>query len=210
MIPTIEALEQEIQQFHKNVSDSNALMKALSDLLTAAKAQTAAFDAKTAELQALIESLPPEIRTVYRQSTASLLGDIQAEQASFRAALSQAMADHGKTVSDAAEAIGHAPDALRETMSAELRQGQALLQGAQQQYEKALSDSTASFRSATESCMSQLNAAYAAFLEKCKASNITQIYQLCQNMNHSLNKKLNIALIAAALALLLSALSLFL
>ena len=51
MLTTIQELEREIDQFHKNIKDSNELMKILMSLASLTKTQTESFEVRTKALQ---------------------------------------------------------------------------------------------------------------------------------------------------------------
>lgn len=51
MLTTIQELEKEIDQFHKNIKDSNELIRLLASIASLTKTQTESFEVRTQALQ---------------------------------------------------------------------------------------------------------------------------------------------------------------
>ena len=64
MLTTIQELEREIEQFHKNVKESNELMNILMSVTALTKTQTEAFDTRTKALYEDLAKLPPELCSI--------------------------------------------------------------------------------------------------------------------------------------------------
>lgn len=317
MAPTIEELEKEITLFQKNISESNALMSALSNVVSVTKSQTSVFEKRTAELQLLIGKLPPEVGGLFDEKIASLIKDLQleykayqdgissivsgylkklsetenriiatvseveskiveapavldrtlnaaqtryaeelaqaqaqhnerfhafekqltelqeklcafspelkaafdqsiaafmqeiaAEHQEHQAAITSTMSEYAKTVLEVESAITGTPAAIRDEITDAINQAQVISQNTQQKYSEQLSSATESYISRSDLCMKQLTDNYAAFISKLESTNVDQIYRLCQNMNRSINTKLNIAIGGAVVAIVLSIVSL--
>ena len=67
MLTTIQELEQEIDQFHKNIKDSNELMKILMSVASLTKTQTESFEMRSKALQDELDKLPPELSEIFQK-----------------------------------------------------------------------------------------------------------------------------------------------
>ena len=90
MLATIEELEREIDQFHKNVKESNELLGLLSAVVASSRDQTTAFEAEMSAVRTDLSSLPLEISCDFEKRTASLLDSIENAQREHMAAIAAA------------------------------------------------------------------------------------------------------------------------
>ena len=209
MIPTIEDLEKEIEQFHNNVSGSNALLAALNGIVAASKDQTQAFETKVAEMQTLIAKLPEEVKAEFSSCINTFATEMQAERSRYEAEIAALLEKYTKAISGAEEKIAATPESVEKVMNTALGQMQENVSTAQQQYANQLNSTTTQFLDKTTACMTQLDEKYAAFITKLDSTNVDQIYKLCEQMNRSVNMKLNIALCGVGVAVILAVLALF-
>lgn len=208
-MPTIEDLEKEIELFHKNISGSNALMAALTSIVSVSKDQTQAFEAKAAELEALISKLPEDVKREFSECINSFTSEMQAERIRYEKEIATLLEKYAKTFVDAEEKIVGTPGNVEKVMNTSLEQMQAKVIAAQQQYADQLQQATTQFVDKTTACMAQLDEKYSAFIAKLNATNVDQIYLLCEKMNRSVNLKLNIALGGVGLAVVLAIIGFF-
>lgn len=209
MIPTIETLEKEIEQFHANVSGSNALMAALNDVVSVGKKQSQLFDEKTTELHTLLGKLPEDVRTEFAICFRTFSDEIQAEHTRYQTEIAAILEACRKSVSDAEVKITATPGAVETKMSEAYARSQEAMTASQKKYADDLQAATMEFVNKTNSCMSLLEEKYASFIAKLEATNVDQIYRICEKMNSSINMKLNIALAGVAVAVILSIVGLF-
>ena len=80
MLTTIQELEHEIDQFHKNIKDSNELMKILISIASLTKKQTESFEIRTTALQDELAKLPPELSELFQRKTEALVQTLHDEQ----------------------------------------------------------------------------------------------------------------------------------
>lgn len=205
MIPTIEALEKEIEQFHANVSGSNALMAALNDVVAVGKKQSQLFDEKTSELHSLLGKLPEDVRTEFAACFRTVSDEIQAEHTRYLAEITTILEAFKKSMSDAEADAEAKITAMNEAYA----RSQEALTASQKKYADDLQTTTLEFVNKTNSCMSLLEEKYASFIAKLETTNVDQICRVCEKMNSSINMKLNIALAGVAIAVILSVVGLF-
>lgn len=208
-MPTIEDLEKEIELFRKNISGSNALMAALTSIVAVSKDQTQAFETKTAELQALIAKLPEDVKSEFSECIKSFTAEMQAERTRYENEIASLLEKYAKSFGDAEEKITGTPGNVEKVMNTSLEQMQAKVMAAQQQYAEQLKLATTQFVDKTTACMTQLDEKYSAFIAKLDATNVDQIYLLCEKINRSVNMKLNIALCGVGLAVVLAIIGFF-
>lgn len=79
MMPTIENLEKEIEQFHINISNSNKLIETLLQVISATKNNTTEFSASTEKLKSELDKLSPELKTVFEQAILELINNVKIE-----------------------------------------------------------------------------------------------------------------------------------
>ena len=94
MLTTIEELEKEIEQFHKNIHQSNELMKILSSVVDTSKAQTDFFEKKTTELYSEIEKLSPEMHKYFKNETADFTREINTAYKNYYEAVNRVAEQH--------------------------------------------------------------------------------------------------------------------
>ena len=209
MIPTIEALEKEIEQFHANVSGSNALMAALNDVVAVGKKQSQLFDEKTSELHSLLGKLPADVRTEFTACFRTVSDEIQAEHTRYQAEITTILEACKKSMSDAEAKITATPETVETKMNEAYARSQEALTAFQKKYADDLQTTTLEFVNKTNSCMSLLEEKNASFIAKLETTNVDQICRICEKMNSSINMKLNIALAGVAIAVILSVVGLF-
>ena len=91
MLTTIQQLEREIDQFHKNVKESNDLMRILQSVASLTKSQTESFENQTKALYKELSDLPPELCNLFQKKIEDCIQEIQREHRSYQAAVSNLM-----------------------------------------------------------------------------------------------------------------------
>lgn len=87
MLTTIQALEREIDQFHKNIKDSNELMKILMSVASLTKTQTESFETRTKVLQDELAKLPPELSDLFQKKIEEFVQEVHNEHQSYQTAV---------------------------------------------------------------------------------------------------------------------------
>lgn len=109
MLTTIQELEREIDQFHKNVKDSNELLKILKTVATLTKSQTESFESRTRTLQEELANLPPELSDIFKRKIEGFIQEVHDEDQDYRNAVSKIMELYADKISAAEKAISKIP-----------------------------------------------------------------------------------------------------
>ena len=91
MLTTIQELEREIDQFHKNIKDSNELMKILMSLASLTKTQTESFEVRTKALQDDLAKLSPELSDLFQKKVEGFIQEVHSEHQSYQTAVTKLM-----------------------------------------------------------------------------------------------------------------------
>lgn len=114
MLNTIQELEKEIEQFHRNIKDSNELIEILRSVALITKEQTESFEKNTNSLYDELTKMPPEMCAVWENKVADLVEKLHAENLSYQTTVSQLLDGCIDKVSAAEEAIAKVPALLEE------------------------------------------------------------------------------------------------
>ena len=112
MLTTIQELEREIDQFHKNIKDSNELMKILMSVASLTKTQTESFEIRTKALQDELAKLPPELSDLFQKKIEGFVQEVHNEHQSYQTAVATLMEKYSEKVSSAETAISKVPGVL--------------------------------------------------------------------------------------------------
>ena len=112
MLTTIQELEREIDQFHKNIKDSNELMKILMSVASLTKTQTESFEIRTKALQDELAKLPPELSDLFQKKIEGFVQEVHNEHQSYQTAVVTLMGKYSEKVSSAESAISKVPGVL--------------------------------------------------------------------------------------------------
>lgn len=113
MQSTIQELEREIEQFHKNVKDSNDLMKILMSIASLTKSQTDTFEENTKSLQDGLAKLPPELNDLFRKKIEEFVSEVHKEHQEYQTAVSDIMEHYKESVTLAEASISKIPALLK-------------------------------------------------------------------------------------------------
>ena len=111
MLTTIQELEREIDQFHKNIKDSNELMKILMSVASLTKTQTESFEVRTKALHEELSKLPPELSDLFQKKIEGFIKEIHQEHQAYQSAVTSLMDRYSEKVTAAEGAIGIAKTA---------------------------------------------------------------------------------------------------
>ena len=112
MLTTIQELEKEIDQFHKNIKDSNELMRILMSVASLTKTQTGSFEARTKALHEELSKLPPELSNLFQKKIESFIQEIHGEHQSYQSAVTNLMDRYSEKIATAESAIAKVPGIL--------------------------------------------------------------------------------------------------
>lgn len=112
MLTTIQELEREIEQFHKNVKDSNELMKILMSVASLTKAQKESFELQTKTLQDELTKLPPEMGDLFQKKIETFLQETRKENQLLQTAISSLMESYCTKVAVSEKVITEIPSVL--------------------------------------------------------------------------------------------------
>ena len=112
MLTTLQELEREIDHFHKNIKDSNELMKILMSVASLTKTQTESFEVRTKALQDELEKLPPELSDLFQKKAEKFVQEVRNEHQSYQTAVATLMEKYSEKVSLAESAISQVPGVL--------------------------------------------------------------------------------------------------
>lgn len=198
MLTTIQELEHEIDQFHKNIKDSNELMKILMSVASLTKTQTESFEVCTKALQDELTKLPPELSKLLQKKIEGFVQTLHDEHQLYQTAVAKLMDEYADRFVKAESFLSEMPSALEAQLQKDHSEHVAGLKQIQEQYAADLSRAS-----------EQLEAKYDAFVAKLEATNMDQLYRCCQDMNKSINTKLGLTLGGVAVAIIVAIISLF-
>lgn len=112
MLTTIQELEREIDQFHKNIKDSNELMKILMSVASLTKTQTESFEVRTKALHEELSKLPPELSDLFQKKIESFIQEIHREHQAYQSAVTSLMDRYSEKITVAEGAIAKVPGIL--------------------------------------------------------------------------------------------------
>lgn len=134
MLTTIQELEREIDQFHKNIKDSNELIKVLMSVAALTKTQTESFEVRTRALHDELSKLPPELSELFHKKIESFIQEIHREHHAYQAAVTNLMDRYSETITVAGSAIAKVPAELELQMQKARSENAAGLKQIQEQY----------------------------------------------------------------------------
>lgn len=145
MLTTIQELEREIDQFQKNLKDSNELMKILMSVASLTKTQTESFEIRTKSLQDELEKLPPELSDLFQKKIEILAQEVRKEHQSYQTAVAALMQQYSEKVADAESAITKVPSVLEAQTTAAQQRHLEELAKSEAAYSQALTSSMESY-----------------------------------------------------------------
>ena len=134
MLTTIQELEQEIAQFHKNIKDSNELMEILMSVTSLTKKQTESFEVCTKELQDDLARLPPELNGLFQKQIEDFVQTVHDEHQSYQTAVSKLMDVYADRLAKAESSLAGMPAALEAQLQKDRAENVTDLKQIQRQY----------------------------------------------------------------------------
>ena len=145
MLTTIQELEKEIDQFHKNIKDSNELMRLLASIASLTKTQTESFEVRTQALQDELAKLPPELTDLFQQKIESFVQSVHDEHQAYQAAVTKLMEGYADKFAKAETALLGVPSTLQEQLQQDRSENVAGLKQIQEQYAADLAKTNEAF-----------------------------------------------------------------
>lgn len=145
MLTTIQELEREIDQFHKNIKDSNELMKILMSLASLTKTQTESFEVRTKALQDDLAKLSPELSDLFQKKVEGFIQEVHSEHQSYQTAVTKLMDGYAEKFSRAESALEGVPSALEAQMQKDRAENVDGLKQIQEQYAADLAKTNEAF-----------------------------------------------------------------
>lgn len=170
MLTTIQELEREIDQFHKNIKDSNELMKILMSLESLTKTRTESFEVRTKVLQDDLAKLPPELSDLFQKKVEGFIQEVHSEHQSYQTAVTKLMDGYAERFSRAESALEGVPSALEAQMQKDRAENVAGLKQIQEQYAADLAKTNEAFSKQLQAVPGQIkdnsDQQYNAFLKE--------------------------------------------
>lgn len=256
MLTTIQELEREIEQFHKNIKESNELMQILMSVTSLTKTQTESFEVRTKALQDELAKLPPELCDLFLEKTEGFVQTVHDEHQSYQTTVATLIDGYADKLKKTESSLARIPSALEAQLQKDRAENVSDLKQVQEQYAADLEETNATFTKQLQAVIESIQTVpteikdtssrqYSSFLKvlekvidvrlaqlsdiekriinlsqqfeakcdsftkKLEATNIDQLYQCCQDMNKSINTKLNLLLGGIAVSAIASIISLF-
>lgn len=189
MLTTIQELEHEIDQFQKNIKDSNELMKILMSVASLTKTQTESFEVRTKALQDELTKLSPELSELFREKTEGFVQTLHDEQQSYQTAVAKLMEGYADKFAKAESSLAGMPSVLEAQLQKDRTENVADLKQIQEQYATDLAKTNEVFakqlQAVTESIQSvpgqikdDSDQQYSAFLKEFEKMMDTHLAQL--------------------------------
>ena len=145
MLTTIQELEREIDQFHKNIKDSNELMRILLTVASLTKTQTESFEVRTKALQDELAKLPPELSDLLQKKIEGFVQEVHNEHQSYQTTVANLMERYSEKVAIAEAAISKVPEVIETQAEAAQKRHLEELAKAETAYAQTLTSSMESY-----------------------------------------------------------------
>lgn len=195
MLTTLQELEREIDQFHKNVKESNELMNILMSLTSLTKSQTEAFEARTKALHDELVALPPELSGLVQKKTEEFIQAVQNEQQAYQATVAQLLEGYTGKIAKAEAQISEVPTTLETQLKKDRADNAEELRRIQEQYAAELAKTNTAFADQLRTVADAIQAVpvqikeesaqqYASFLKELEKLMESRLEQLTKTENH--------------------------
>lgn len=189
MLTTIQELEREIEQFHKNIKDSNELMKILMSVASLAKTQTESFEVRTKALQDELAKLPPELCDLFKKKIEEFVRAVHDEHQSYQTAVAKLMDGYADKFEKAESSLVGVPSALETQLQKDRTENVAGLKQIQEQYAVDLAKTNEAFAKQLQAVIESIQAVpgqikdnsnqqYSAFLKELEKMMDARLAQL--------------------------------
>lgn len=191
MLTTIQELEREIEQFRKNIKESNDLMNILLSLTALTKTQTESFDTRTKALYDDLAKLPPELGEIVQRKIADFVQTIHNEQQEYQATVTRTMDEYAAKIAKAEGLISETPGIFDAQLKKDREENIGELKKVQEQYASELSKANLTFSEQLQDVILNIQglsakieeasaAQYASFLKELEKTIETRLEKLAQ------------------------------
>ena len=193
MLTTIEQLEQEIEQFHKNIASSNELIRLMKTLIDAISSQTESINIKSESLEAVIALVPDTIRSDYT----TMLNQFSNEQKSYVDVMNIAQSNFKDFIENIQKYISAIPENVAKTNSEIVKvveEALFKLKTLKTDFEKEIdifSSRIAEFQKQIKTIEDNIAEKYNAFLSKLEILDVALIVELCHDMQSTLAENIS-------------------
>lgn len=181
MFTTIQELEREIDQFHKNIKDSNELMKILMSVASLTKTQTESFEVHTEALQDELVKLPPELSALFQKKMEDFVQAVQREHQAYQISVTALMERYSKTIEMSESEITKVPEILESQYESTQKRHAEAMEKIEASYSQALTSSMEHFLtqvSSTTEVVSKAPAELDSQLQKDREKNIAVLKEI--------------------------------
>lgn len=158
MLTTIQELEREIDQFHKNIKDSNELMKILMSVASLTKTQTESFEVRTKALQDELAELSPELSELFQKKIDEFVQKVHDEHQSYQTAVAKLMDGYADKFEKAESSLAGVPSALEAQLQKDRAENVAGLKQIQEQYVADLAKTNEAFSKQLQAVIESIQA----------------------------------------------------
>lgn len=158
MLTTIQELEREIEQFHKNIKESNELMQILTSVASLTKMQTEFFEVRTKALQDELTKLPPELSELFQKKTEGFLQTVHDEHQVYQTAVAKLMDEYANKFATAEYSLVGLPSALEVQLKQNRAENVVGLKQIQEQYAMNLAKTNESFAKQLQAVVESIQA----------------------------------------------------
>lgn len=158
MLTTIQELEREIEQFHKNIKDSNELMKILMSVASLTKTQTESFEVHTKALQADLTKLSPELSDLFQKKVEGFIQEVHSEHQSYQTAVAKLMDGYAERFTQAESTLEGVPSALEAQLQKDRTENVAGLKQIQEHYAADLANTNEAFSKQIQAVVESIQA----------------------------------------------------
>lgn len=183
MLTTIQELEKEIDQFHKNIKASNELMKILTSIASLTKEQTEAFEGRTKALHDELSELPPELGNLFQKKIESFAQEIHTEHQQYQSAVAKLIDGYRENLVTVESAIAKVPAELELQLLKDRSQNVADLKQIQEQYAADLTKVNEAFAKHLQTVVGAIHAVPAQISEQTTQQNRAFLKELEKMMD---------------------------
>lgn len=158
MVTIIQELEREIEQFHKNIKDSNELMKILMSVASLTKTQTESFEVRTKALQDELAKLPPELCDLFQKRIEEFIRAVHDEHQSYQTAVAKLMDGYADKLEKAESSLAGIPSAMETQLQKDRTENVAGLKQIQEQYAVDLAKTNEAFAKQLQTAIESIQA----------------------------------------------------
>lgn len=198
MLTTIQELEREIDKFHKNITESNELMKILMSVVSHTKTQTESFEIQTNALRDELGKMPPELNGLFQKKIEEFVQTVHDEHQSYQASVTKLMDMYADKFAKAESSLVGMPSVLEAQLQKDRTENIAILKQIQEQYALDLAKTNETFAKLLQAVIESIQAIpgqiknnseqqYNNFLKEFEVMIAAHMTQLSESEKHVVN-----------------------